>query len=123
MPELASLLRVDIVSVIIAALLFYVVSVWFNVAAIWSELKAGDAREHFDSAVRFAWIWTGVVVLLVIALYIFRVLTKPAPTTNLEPGNPAWGGHDTSHASDVGYMPDILHMPDVLRTPVMGFMA
>lgn len=116
MPELLSLLRVDIVSVIVAALLFYVVSVWFNVAAIWSELKTSDDRAHYNSAVKFAWLWTAIVVVLVIMLYIARILTKSLDSS--EWGTPAWGGHDVSH------MPQTIQAVHDLR-PVLetGFMV
>ena len=59
------ILLIDIVIIIGAALLFFIVSVWFNVISVYFRASPDDTMITLERSIRFAIFWTAFVALIV----------------------------------------------------------
>ncbi|AYV80878.1 MAG: hypothetical protein Harvfovirus9_8 [Harvfovirus sp.] len=101
-----SLIGINVLTVVLAALIFYVVAAWFDVLA--HRVAIGNKpeinKDEYHVAFRLAMIWTVfVIIIIVTASLVFSLF----PTSK---DIPDWGGHEVS--KDVR---DAIKIPEFIK--------
>jgi len=84
-----SLIGVNVLTVALAALIFYSISTWFEVFVQWTNLKDGESKDNFDASLKLAVRWTCCVIFILI---VVSLILGASPTSK---DLPEWGGHET----------------------------
>ncbi|AYV83187.1 MAG: hypothetical protein Hyperionvirus4_152 [Hyperionvirus sp.] len=82
-----SLIGVNFLTVILAAIIFYVVASWYQVLAKWIALKYNSNRDNFNASLKLAKIWT-IFVLIIFGVTLF-IAAEPKLKYMSD-----WGGHN-----------------------------
>ncbi|AYV78529.1 MAG: hypothetical protein Edafosvirus17_5 [Edafosvirus sp.] len=89
-----SLIGINILTVILAALIFFSVSTWFQVFVRWVSPKQNDDdKANLDKALKLAILWTSCVtiILVIVSLCLGSSVWNDASQ---------WKGHDVSEMLD-----------------------
>jgi len=82
-----SLIGVNFLTVILAAIIFYIVASWYQVLAKWIALKPDSNRDSFNASLKLAVIWTILVLMIFIITFYLTYNPKLKYLSD-------WGGHN-----------------------------